>query len=258
MLAWALLVSAATTASYSLIESVSTDYPFWLGAIPLSLSLLLTFCLGLLANYKLQDYTIIRIGIVTLFFVTMVSSIYILILGSGLEYRFEKYRLLNEVVFCILGCVFMVALTCFVCTLQLGLDQMPDASSSSIASFIAWFVFSISAGGWIGEFLYVVLKDDCFGIFADSISITQLLSLFAVLFASLILVLDLLFAQSWLIIEPNPPKSFTCIDLPCSRVCSQAQSSPQSQCSHILGGRRTFKNGPGKVEIRWTIHYRAS
>ncbi len=208
VLAWVLLVSATTITGYSSIESVSTGYPDWLGAIPLSLFLLLTFCLGLLANYKLQDYTIIRIGIVTLFFVTMVYSIYVLILGSGLEHRFEEYRLLNEVVFCILACGFLVALTCFVCTLQLGLDQMPDASSSSIASFIAWFVFSISAGSWIGEFLYVVLKDNCFGLFADPISITQLLSLFPVLFASLILVLDLLFAQSWLIIEPNPPKSF--------------------------------------------------
>ncbi len=164
MLAWTLLVSAAANASYSLIHSVSTDYPDWLGTIPLSLFLLLTFCLGLLANYKLQDYTIIRIGIVTLFFVTMVSSIYVLILGSGLEHRFEKYRLLNEVLLCIVGCVLLVALICFVCTLQLGLDQMPDASSSSITSFIAWYVFSISAGFWIGESLYFVLKDNCFGL----------------------------------------------------------------------------------------------
>ena len=204
-------MSATTITGYSLIESVSTDYPHWLGAIPLSLFLLITFCLGLLANYKLQDYTIIRIGIVTLFFVTMVYNIYILILGSGLEYRFKEYRFLNEVVFCILWCASLVALTCFICILQLGLDQMPDASSSSITSFIAWFVFSISAGSWIGEFLYVVLKDNCFGLFADPISITQLLSLFPVLFASLILVLDFLFAQSWLIIEPNQPKSFTLI-----------------------------------------------
>ncbi len=40
----------------------------------------------------------------------------------------------------------------FVCTLQL-LDQMPDASSSSITSFIAWFVFSISAvAAWVRDF----------------------------------------------------------------------------------------------------------
>ena len=68
VLAWTLLVSATAIANYSLIESVITDYPVWLGSIPLSLFLLLTFCLGLLANYKLQDYTIIRIGIISLFF----------------------------------------------------------------------------------------------------------------------------------------------------------------------------------------------
>ncbi|XP_064401299.1 solute carrier family 15 member 4-like [Halichondria panicea] len=211
VIAWTLLVSATAIASYSLIESVSTDYPIWLGAIPLSLFLLLTFWLGLLANYKLQDYTIIRIGIISLFFVAMVSSIYVLILGSGLEHRFEKYRLLNEIVYCIVGCVFLVAMTCFVCTLQLGLDQMPDASSSSITSFIAWFVFSTSAGRWIGEFLEFVLKGNCFGLVEVTITSIQLYSLCAALFASLILVLDLLFAKSWLIIEPNPPKSFTLI-----------------------------------------------
>ncbi len=100
----------------------------------------------------------------------------------------------------------LVALTCFVCTLQLGLDQMPDASSSSITSFIAWFVFSISAGRWIGDFgKYMILKDNCFGLIDDPISSIQLYSLCAALFASLNLVLDFLFAQSWLIIEPNPP-----------------------------------------------------
>ena len=211
MLAWMLLVSATAIASYSLLESVITDYPDWLGTIPLSLFLLLTFCLGLLANYKLQDYTIIRIGIISLFFATMVSSIYILILGSGLEHRFEKYRLLNEVVLCIAVCVILMALTCFVCTLQLGLDQMPDASSSSITSFIAWSMFSVSAGSWVGEFLDFALKDNCFGLVEDTISSIQLYSLCAALFASLILVLDLLFGKSWLIIEPNPPKSFTLI-----------------------------------------------
>ncbi len=105
----------------------------------------------------------------------MVSSIYVLILGSGLEHRFEMYRLLNVVVFCIVGFVFLVALTCFVCTLQLGLDQMPDALSSSITSFIAWLGFSISAGEWIGEFLDFVLKDNCFGLVEDTISSIQII-----------------------------------------------------------------------------------
>ncbi len=37
--------------------------------------------------------------------------------------------------------------------LQLGLDQMPDASSSNISSFISWFVFSIFLGCWIADWL---------------------------------------------------------------------------------------------------------
>ncbi len=55
------------------------------------------------------------------------------------------------------------------------------------------------------------MKDNCFGLIGDEISSIQLYSLCPALFASLILVLDLLFAKSWLIIEPNPPKSFKTI-----------------------------------------------
>ncbi len=62
-----------------------------------------------------------------------------------------------------------------------------------------------------GSFCNFVLRDNCFGLVADPISITQLYSLCPAVFVSLILILDLLFAKSWLIIEPNPPKSFTII-----------------------------------------------
>ena len=212
MLAWALLASATTIASFNVIKTLLTDYPDWLVTITLAFFMPIIFCLGFLANYKLQDYTIARIGSITMFLVTIVFSIYVLILGPGIEYGFGKYRLINEVIFCIMLCVFLVALTCFTCVLQLALDQMPDASSSSITSFIAWIVFSISAGSWFGDFgQYMVLKGNCFGLIIDSISSIQIYSLCPVLFASLILVLNLLFAKSWLIIEPNPPKSFKII-----------------------------------------------
>ncbi len=200
-------MSATANASLNLIKEVNIDYPGWLVVIPLLIFLPIILCLGFFANSKLQDHVISRIGIITLFFTTMVVSIYIIILGD----YFEKYRLINEVAFCIILCVCLVAFICFICILQLGLDQMPDASSSSITSFIAWFVFSISVGRWTGEFLYFVLKDNCFGLVADPVSIIQLYSLCPAVFVSLILILDLLFAKSWLIIEPNPPKSFTTI-----------------------------------------------
>ena len=213
MIAWTLLVSATAIGSLNLIETFFIGYPKWLFTTTLAFCLPVILCLGFLANYKLQDYTIARIGIIAMFLVTMASSIYVLILGPAFGYGFGKYRLINEVVYCIVLCVFLVATTCLTCVLQLGLDQMPDASSSSITSFIAWFVFSINAGSWVGDFGYysIELEDNCFGLIGDKISSIQLYSLCPAIFASLILVLDLLFAKSWLIIEPNPPKSFKTI-----------------------------------------------
>ena len=42
---------------------------------------------------------------------------------------------------------------CIVTALQLGLDQMPDASSDNIISFIKWFIFSALFGSWISEII---------------------------------------------------------------------------------------------------------
>ncbi len=215
VLAWTLLVSATAIASLNLTYILFTGYPDWLVTTTLAVFLPIIFCLGYLANYKLQDYTIARIGIIAMFLVTIVFSIYVLILGrfwTRIWFWTVVQRVINEVVLCIMLCVFLVALTCLTCVLQLGLDQMPDASSSSITSFIAWFVFSISADSWVGDFgQYMVLKGNCFGLIVDSISSIQLYSLYPALFASFILILNLLFAKSWLIIEPNPPKSFKMI-----------------------------------------------
>ncbi len=122
MLAWMLLVSGAASTFVDIINATKFNYPVWLFTIPFSLFLLITLCLGLLANSKLQGYTIVRFGIVILFLVAIVSSTYVLILGPGIRYGFGfgKYRLINEVVYCILFCLCVVALTCFTCTLQLG------------------------------------------------------------------------------------------------------------------------------------------
>ncbi len=84
VLAWALFVSAAASAFNSLIETLFIDYPQWLIiTITLAFFLPIIFCLGFLANSKLQDYTIVRIGIITMFLATIAFSIYFLILGPG-------------------------------------------------------------------------------------------------------------------------------------------------------------------------------
>ncbi len=84
VLAWTLLVSATAIASLNLTYILFTGYPDWLVTTTLVVFLPIIFCLGYLANYKLQDYTIARIGIIAMFLVTVVFSIYVLILSPGL------------------------------------------------------------------------------------------------------------------------------------------------------------------------------
>ncbi len=43
--------------------------------------------------------------------------------------------------------------------LQVGLDQMPDASATNITSFITWFVFFMFAGCWLADVLYTWLAN---------------------------------------------------------------------------------------------------
>ena len=48
---------------------------------------------------------------------------------------------------------------CAVTALQLGLDQMPDASPDNIISFIKWLIFSALFGVWISDTIqYLVLS----------------------------------------------------------------------------------------------------
>ena len=44
------------------------------------------------------------------------------------------------------GCCACIVTACIVTALPLGLDQMPDASSTSITSYIAWLVYTIFIG----------------------------------------------------------------------------------------------------------------
>ncbi len=78
---------------------------------------------------------------VLLFLLCSLSSAFTLVPGI------THYVYVVSILYCIGGSLFLVAVAaCFVTSLQLGLDQMPDASSSS---FIAWFLFSIYAVFWI-------------------------------------------------------------------------------------------------------------
>ena len=92
---------------------------------------------------------------------------------------------------------------------QLGVDQMPDASSSNISSFITWFVCSGTFGTHLGIVLYT-LKVECLDVSLHS-NYQQVLSLFLVLCLSRVLISDFCLSRKWLIIEPKSPNSLKTI-----------------------------------------------
>ena len=92
---------------------------------------------------------------------------------------------------------------CCVTALPLGLDQMPDASSSNVSSYIAWTVCSMFIGLFISDVLDL-LKHNGFNVFL-------IRSLFCGLCMSVVLILNLLFSPKWLLIEPKSPQSLRTI-----------------------------------------------
>ena len=96
-----------------------------------------------------------------------------------------------------------------VTALPLGLDQMPDASSSYIESYIVWFVCSICIGGFISEGLEY-LGRKCIDE-AMHTSYTLISALLLVICMTFALVSNCLLNSKWLIIEPKSPQSLKTI-----------------------------------------------
>ena len=178
----------------------------WLLAIPSVFGLFGTVFSGWLADAKLGNYRVMKYSFVLLFFTSLFSSAVTLVPGIA------HYVYVVSVMYCIGGSLSIVAVVaCYVTLLQLGLDQMPDASSSNITSFIAWFAFSIYAGVWIP---YVVDLPIISGTLCSSqipYWVVQLYSLLPPLCVSAVLILDFLLAKKWLIIEPKSPQSLKTI-----------------------------------------------
>ena len=91
-----------------------------------------------------------------------------------------------------------------VTALQLGLDQMSDASSTSISSFIAWFVCIMYVSTWIPMLLTCINSV----FISKNAWLIQLCSLVSPICLAVVLVLDFVSAEKWLLIEPKSPQSF--------------------------------------------------
>ena len=177
----------------------------WLYLCPLFVALLSAPLSGWLADAKFGNYKVFRAGAVLLF-ISMVINCLLLILEAFVE----SIHVLKWVHLCLCTGLFVVgACACVVTALPLGLDQMPDASSSNITSYIAWFVCSLFVGGFLGQSLNL-LKRRCLNERMQS-SYSLIWALFLPLCMSLVLISNFLFSPKWLIIEPKSLQSLKTI-----------------------------------------------
>ena len=201
VLLWTLLVVVGCIIPAQIID-FSTHHG---ASVPLTLLFVLVVVSaplsGWLADAKFGNYKVFIVGAVLLFISTVMNCL-LLILE---ELVWENNCVLKWTHLCLCGSLFVAGgCACFVTALPLGLDQMPDASSSSITSYIAWFVYILFFGGFLSH-VFSYITNDISG------SIYLVLALISTLCFGILLVSNFLLSPKWLIIEPKSPQSLKTI-----------------------------------------------
>ncbi len=167
---------------------------------------------GWIADARCGNYRVFRVGASLLFLAIIISCICVLILLNVPPPHSIVSRIVSGGISPVVYIVGFVGLTaCLVTALQLGLDQMPDASSANITSFIAWFMFSIALGAWTLDTGFSVFS--CFipSHMQPEFVWIQVFSLVPVACMALVCCSLFLLAPKSLIIEPNCPQSLKTI-----------------------------------------------
>ncbi|XP_064403264.1 solute carrier family 15 member 3-like [Halichondria panicea] len=151
---------------------------------------------GWLADTYLGQYRVAKMGMV-LMFVTALLQSFLFVVENAVDIDASLAIALTTIVkFIGHGSSAIIPVT----LPQVGLDQMPESSSTNITSFIAWFVASVFGGFWLAEVsLNVGLQ--CIGS-----EYALVFSLFPVICMSIVLISDVFITPKWLIIEPKSPQ----------------------------------------------------
>ena len=174
-------------------------YLTWLPSVARFVSALLS---GWLADALLGNYRTVKAGAVILYLSLTLCCVLQLTLHSVIH----KNPVLLVIPLLISSCLgFAGSMIILVTSLQLGLDQMPEASTANITSFIAWFVLLVFTGFWLSEVPTTLLL--CINQLDFFTSYPEMWSLFPVLCASIILCSDFLLTPKWLKKEPKSPQS---------------------------------------------------
>lgn len=159
VLIWVTLVSASVWSSGIGLNrrvrgNIPEEYQYIADILPLPFYLFIPL-IGWLADAKYGNYTMFKFGCCVLLCAAVFGSVVFVYVPHPNHQNDLLLVLLNAVCTAVtaVGIVTGTA-ACCITAVQLGLDQMPDASSSNIASFIAWFVFSVVAGIWVSDMAF--------------------------------------------------------------------------------------------------------
>ena len=201
MLLWTLIVATEVALLIYLVHKIKVLTPIWLSLswIPIAVAVLSTPLSGWLADAKFGNFKVFRFGVVLLFLST-VSICLLLVIEALIR---ESKQTLDLIILGLFSSFFVVgASTCYATALPLGLDQMPDASSSNITSYIAWYVCIFFVGPLLGEIINKI------GIHEETMQSYQLIwALLLAIGMCVVLSSFFLFSPKWLIIEPRSPQT---------------------------------------------------
>ena len=217
VLIWNLLITAAVSSPFFVLRNLNSGLNTQVESnlrivisVPLIVFLVCAPLCGWLADARFGKYRVFKTGSILLFSVAVMLCLCLLV--------YSNKHVPPVVVVVITPIVFslgLIGMACYIVTsLQLGLDQMPDASTANITSFISWFVCCFYAGLWVGDTSYHLFPyclDTVFFSDKNCISFIQIFSLFPVLCMAIVLCSDFLLFSKWLIIEPKSPQSLKLI-----------------------------------------------
>ncbi|XP_064403478.1 solute carrier family 15 member 4-like [Halichondria panicea] len=211
VLVWNLLVnfSFATTLLFSgQFTSYLTSSPLYVSiliAIVPVCSLVISAPLsGWLADAKLGNLKVHTIGIFLIFLSTLVTCVLMLTTelfnSNGLKLS----------IFSVISSLSLLGYGAFLSTsVQLGLDQMPEASSENISSFLNWHYFLVIASYWVVMVLFNI-NNKCVGE-KYNLTYNQILSFFSVFCMSIVLISDFCLSSKCLVVEPKATQSLKTI-----------------------------------------------
>ena len=202
VLIWILLANIAFGILFKLLLSPFMTKNFYLILLPFVARVVSALLSGWLADALLGNYRTLKAGAVILYLSLTLCCVLQLSLHSVIDNNHVLLVIPLLTSSCLAAAGSMII---SVTSLQLGLDQMPEASTANITSFIAWFVLLVFTSFWLSEFPTTLLL--CINQLDFYTGYFEIGSLFPVLCASIILCSDFFLAPKWLKKEPKSPQS---------------------------------------------------